>query len=481
MGRAKMASELTPDLCVIGAGSAGLTLAAGAARFGVSIVLIERAEMGGECLNSGCVPSKALLAAAKAAHAVRSSGRFGVESSEPLIDYGRVRDHVRGVIATLAPIDSAERFEGLGVRVLKAEARFVGPRQLEAGGQAIRARRIVIATGSRPAVPEIPGLDTVPFMTNETVFHNEVLPEHLVVIGGGPIGIEMGQAYRRLGSRVTILEASRALPKDDPELAGLLLGRLDAEGIDLRQGAKVQGVTKTGPDRVRVRLEHGGKTDDLEASHLLVATGRRPNVESLDLAVAGVKHTGKGIVVDERLRTSAGGVYAIGDVVEGPRFTHVADYHAKIVLRNVLFRLPAKVGYRSLPWVTYTDPELAQAGMTEDQAKARYGDDVRVVRVGFDHNDRAQTERETGGLAKIIARRNGRVLGASILGAHAGELIHLWVLAIERGIKLKHVAGMLAPYPTLGQINTRAAGEFYGPKLFNRWSRGLVRALSWVP
>lgn len=476
-----MAEELRADICIIGAGSAGLSVAAGAARLGASTVLVEQGAMGGECLNTGCVPSKALLAAAKAAHAVRSAGAFGIEAPDPAVDFGRVRQHIQGVIAAIAPHDSAERFEGLGARVIRARAHFVGSRAIAAGDVIVRARRMVIATGSRPAVPSIPGLDAVPFLTNETVFANEILPEHLLIIGGGPIGIEMAQAHRRLGSRVTVLEGGRALSKDDPELAGQMLERLAGEGIEIRQGVEIKSAEAVTSGRIRLRLAGAGEDTEIEGSHLLVAAGRRPNVEGLDLATAGVRSTDKGIVVDERMRTSAKGVYAIGDVTGAPQFTHVAGYQAGIVIRNALFRWPAKVDYRSLPWVTYTDPELAQAGLTEAAARQKHGDDVRVVRAEFADNDRARTEREVTGLVKIIARRNGRVLGASILGAHAGELIHLWVLVIGQGLKLKQVAGMIAPYPTLGEVGRRAAGEFYAPVLFGAWSKRLVQALAWGP
>lgn len=476
-----MADHLEADICVIGAGSAGLSVAAGAARFGASTVLIERDRMGGECLNTGCIPSKSLLAAANAAQSIRFSGRFGIDGSEPRVDYARVRRHVEAAIGEIAPADSVERFEGLGVTVIRAEACFLGPREIEAGGRRIRARRVVVAAGSSPAIPPIPGLEAAPYLTNETVFRHEVLPEHLVVIGGGPIGIELAQAYRRLGSRVTVLEERRALSHDDPELASLLVRRLEGEGVEIREGVEIKRVDASAGTRIRVVARHAGQMAEIEGSHLLVAAGRRPNVGALGLPKAGIAWTDNGIVVDGRLRTTARGVYAIGDVSAGPRFTHVADYQAKIVIRNALLRLPAKVNYRSLPWVTFTDPELAQAGLTEEQARREHGRDVEVVRADFSHNDRARTERSTFGRAKIVARRNGRVLGASILGPHAGELIHLWVLAIEQGLKLRHVAGMLAPYPTFGQISTRAAGEFYAPKLFNAWSRGVVRALGWLP
>jgi pyruvate/2-oxoglutarate dehydrogenase complex dihydrolipoamide dehydrogenase (E3) component len=467
------------DLCVIGAGTGGLTMAAVAAQLGVRTVLIEQGAMGGECLNTGCVPSKALLAAAKAAQGVRSAGRFGVTAAEPQIDFAAVHAHVRGVIAAIAPHDSAERFEGLGVEVIHAEARFVGPRELIAGNRLIRARRIVIATGSQPAVPPIPGIEDVPYLTNETIFERDTLPKHLLIVGAGAVGIELAQAYRRLGSRVSVIEAQTPLPRDDPELTGLLLQRLAEEGIAIRPRAAIE---KAEPDGAGVALTiaQEGARSRLAGSHLLVAAGRRPRIAGLDLERAGIRHGSDGILVDRRMRTSARGVYAVGDVTGGPRFTHVAAYEAGIVIRNALFHLPARVDYSGLPAVTYTDPELAQIGLTEAAARKQYGAHVAVIRFPFAENDRAQAERETGGVLKLVARRNGHILGTSILAPHAGELANLWVLAIEQRLKLKDIAGMLMPYPTWGEAGKSAASEFYKPRLFSPLVRGAVRALSWL-
>ncbi|HEX2151328.1 MAG TPA: FAD-dependent oxidoreductase [Stellaceae bacterium] len=470
------------DMCVIGAGAAGLTTAAIAGQLGARTVLIERAEMGGECLNTGCVPSKALLAAARAAHAVRTARRFGVNGAapDPDVDFAAVRRHVRGVVDAIAPHDSVERFEGLGVDVVSAEARFVGPSEIAAGNHTIRARRIVIATGSEPAIPPIPGIGSVPYFTNETIFDNDRLPDHLVIIGAGAVGIELAQAHRRLGAAVTIVEVARAMPRDDPELAGMLLRGLADEGIDIREQADIKSAepTRTG---VALNVETNGQRIRIEGSHLLIAAGRKPRTDRLDLERAGIKYDKRGITVDRRLRTTARGVFAIGDVIDAPHLTHVAGYHAGIVIRNALFRLPAKVDYAALPWVTYTDPELAQVGSTEAEARRRYGEGVRVIRLPLAENDRAQAERHTAGIVKIVAHRNGQVLGASILAPHAGELAHVWVLAIEQRLKLRHIASMLAPYPTWGEANKMAAAEFYKPRLFGVWTRRAVRTLSWLP
>jgi pyruvate/2-oxoglutarate dehydrogenase complex dihydrolipoamide dehydrogenase (E3) component len=470
-----MGATLTPDICVVGAGSAGLSVAAGAAQLGAETVLIEADRMGGDCLNYGCVPSKALLAAAHAADASRRAVRFGIRTGEPVIDFRAVHDHVHGVIAAVAPHDSEERFTGLGVRVVRARARFTGPRELVAGEVRIRARRFVIATGSRPLVPPVPGIDRVPYLTNETVFDLTERPPHLLVLGGGPIGCELAQAFRRLGSAVSIVEMAMLLPKDDPELVDVVRRRLRDDGIALHERSKAIGVEPAAGGMV-LSIETDGAPARVTGSHLLVAAGRRASFADLDLAAAGVSHTPGAIAVDARLRTTNRRIYAVGDAVGGLQFTHLAGYHAGIVIRNALFRWPARVDLRALPWVTYTEPELAQVGLTESAARAA-GHDVQVLRSPFAQNDRAQTERATDGLVKAIVTRRGRILGAAIAGPHAGELIHPWVLAVANNLRIGALATMIAPYPTLGEAGKRAAGNFYAPKLFNNRTRALVRFL----
>jgi pyruvate/2-oxoglutarate dehydrogenase complex dihydrolipoamide dehydrogenase (E3) component len=469
-----MNEPIKADLCVVGAGSAGLSVAAGAAQMGATVVLVERGRMGGDCLNVGCVPSKSLIAAAGAAQAVRTAGGFGVGAAEPEVDFAAVRRHVQGVIAGIAPHDSVERYEGLGVTVLREHARFTGPDEVGAGGRRVRARRFVVATGSRPAVPPVPGLAGVPHLTNETVFDLAELPRHLLVLGGGPIGCELAQAFRRLGSSVTVADLGPILPKDDPELTAVVRARLLAEGVRLRERVKV-AAAETGPALV-AEGEDGGR-ERLDGSHLLVAAGREPVVEDLGLEAAGVAFDRKGIKVDARLRTTNARVFAIGDVAGGLQFTHVAGYQAGIVIRNALFRLPSRASARALPWATYTDPELAAVGLSEATAKAQ-GVAHEVARWPFTDNDRARAERATEGLAKVVAGRGGRVLGAAIVGAHAGELILPWVLAVERRLKLTALAGVVAPYPTLGEAGKRAAGAYYAPRLFSGRTRWLVRQLA---
>ena len=403
-----MKADKNIDLCVIGAGSAGLSVATGAAQLGARVALIERARMGGECLNTGCVPSKSLLAAAKAAQAVRDAKYFGIDAT-PAIEFKRVHAHIRSVIEAIAPDDSAEKFERMGVEVICGKARFADRRTVMVHDRAIRAHRIVIATGSEPAIPSFAGLDKVPYWTTDDIFENNALPQHLIIVGGGPVGVEIGQAYRRLGARVTIIDRNRAMPKDDPELARSLLQRLAGEGVVLREGVGINEVSLEG-DLIKLSCEEAGQSTEISGSHLLLASGRKPRTEGLGLRAAGIEHNEKGIVVDQHLKTTAHGVYAAGDVVDGPHFTHVCSYHAGIVIKNALFRVPARLNYRSLPWVTYTDPELTQVGMTEEQARARHGDRVRVIRVPYSENDRARTERQSEGLLKLVADRRGEFL-----------------------------------------------------------------------
>ena len=470
--------RLDTDLLVIGAGSGGLSVAAGAAQMGARVVLLEGGEMGGDCLNYGCVPSKALLAAGKAAHAQADGAAFGVAPVTPRVDHGATRAHVAGVIARIAPHDSVERFEGLGVRVIRAYGRFISAREVQAGDQVIRARRIVVATGSSPLVPPIPGLDGVPFETNETIFELGERPEHLLIIGGGPIGMEMAQAHRRLGSRVTVIEAARALGQDDPELAAVVLERLTAEGIEIVEGAAAAEIGgKAGA--ITVTTDDGRR---FEGTHLLMAVGRRPNVARLDLEAAGIETTRAGIKVDARLRSTNRRVYAIGDVAGGMQFTHVAGYQASVVIRSALFALPAKQSTAHLPWATYTDPELAQVGLSEAAAREKYGARLEVLRLDFAGNDRAVAERRDIGLIKVMVVK-ARPVGVSIVGPQAGELIALWSLAIVNRLKMGQIAAMVAPYPTLSEINKRVAGVYFSPRLFDnalvRTVVGLVQR--WLP
>ena len=468
--------KITADICIIGAGSGGLSIAAGAAQMGARVVLVEGDKMGGDCLNAGCVPSKALLAAGKAAHAMRSGATFGIAPVDPMIDFGAVKDHVARAIAAIEPMDSQERFEGFGVRVIRAWGSFTSPRELAAGDVTIRARRFVVATGSRPFVPPIPGIETVPYLTNETIFAQRTRPDHLLILGGGPIGMEMAQAHRRLGCRVTVIEGAKPLGRDDPDCAAVVLAALAAEGVTIKSGHAVARlrVTQTGVEAV---LDDG---ETLTGTHLLVAAGRAVALDRLNLAAARVEFTRKGVTVGPNLRSTNRRIFAVGDAAGGLQFTHVAGAHAGIVIRQALFGLPAKFATNAIPWVTYTDPELAQVGLTEAEARARHGAALTVIRQDFHHNDRATAEAKAHGLLKLMVVQ-GRPVGASIVGPQAGELIGLWALAISANLKISTVAGMIAPYPTLGEISKRAAGAYFSPTLFdNPRLKQVVRLVQWL-
>jgi pyruvate/2-oxoglutarate dehydrogenase complex dihydrolipoamide dehydrogenase (E3) component len=463
-GRAAKTSSLPSletrvDLCVVGAGAGGLAVAAAAAQLGVSVALIEKHKMGGDCLNYGCVPSKALLAAARRAHLMRTVAPFGILPVDPAIDPAAVCDHVHGAIAAITPNDSVERFTGLGVKVIRANGHFITRDTLLAGDQRIKARRFVIATGSSPLIPPIPGLDKVHHFTNETIFQNREKLGHLIVIGGGPVGLELAQAHLRLGSRVTVIEVERALGNADPELAELVLERLQAEGLQILQGASVEGVSG-GTRLIDVHVAKGGTTTMVQGTHLLIAAGRKPNVSGLNLEAAAVRYDERGIKVNKGLTTSNGRVLAIGDVVGGPQFTHLANYHAGIVIRRALFRLPATVDDGIVPWVAFTDPELAYVGLREEAARRKSGR-IRIYRWPYCENDRAHAEHATAGMVKVVTDASGRVKGAGIVGEQAGELIQMWSLAISQGLDIKAMSQWISPYPTLSEINKRAAFGYY--------------------
>ncbi|MGR3814218.1 MAG: dihydrolipoyl dehydrogenase family protein [Cognatishimia activa] len=470
--------HIKTDLLVIGAGSGGLSVAAGAVQMGADVTLLEGHKMGGDCLNFGCVPSKALIASGKAAWGQAHASKYGVADVVPQVDYAAAKDHVADVIAEIEPNDSVERFESLGVRVIQEYGEFVSDREVKAGDTLIKARRVVISTGSSPFVPPIPGLDSVPYQTNETLFELREQPKHLLVIGGGPIGMEMAQAHRRLGSEVTVIEGMKALGKDDPELAAIVLENLREEGIQIEEGALVSEVRgKEGAIEVEVQ---DGRV--FKGTHLLMAAGRKPNIDKLNLEAAGIETARTGIKVDAGMRTTNRRVYAIGDVAGGLQFTHVAGYHAGLIIRSALFGLPAKERIDHIPWATYTEPEMAQVGMTEAQAREEHGDALEVARFHYTHNDRAIAERKTKGLIKVMVVK-GRPIGASIAGYQAGELINLWALVIANKLKMSAVANMVAPYPTVGELNKRAAGAYFSPRLFeNPKVKSVVRFVQrWLP
>jgi pyruvate/2-oxoglutarate dehydrogenase complex dihydrolipoamide dehydrogenase (E3) component len=474
-----MAEQLTPDLCVIGGGAAGLSVAAAAATFGVPVVLIEKGRMGGECLNTGCVPSKAMIAAANRAQTFRTSGPFGVKPENLAIEFANVNDHIHRVITAIEPNDSKERFTGLGVRVIEGEASFRDSRTVVVGsalgpGYEIRARRFVIATGSRPVVPSISGIEQVPYLTNENAFEIRERPKHLIVLGGGPVGLELAQAFRRLGSEVTVLDVALPLAKEDPECAAIVFDAFAREGITIRSGIKIERMR-----RLRQRIEvvlAGDSGETIQGTDLLVAVGRRPNIDSLNLQAARVKHEQHGIVVDNRFRTSNRHVYAIGDVTGLPAFTHLANHQAGLLIRHLLFRLPIKMNLDEIPRVTFTDPEFAHVGLTDAQARERHGG-IRVLRWPYHANDRAQTERQTRGHIKIVTNTKGLILGATIVGAAASEQITAWTLAVSQGLNIRAFAEVVMPYPTYMEIGKRAAITFFTPRLTTNWVRRILNLL----
>jgi len=460
------------DLIVIGGGAGGLVVASVASQLGLGVTLIEReTKLGGDCLHHGCVPSKTLIHAAKVAALMRRGADFGLPAVEPAVDLGKVTDHVQAVIGHIQQHDDPERFRGYGCEVLLGEgAEFVSPHAVRVGERVIQGRRFVIATGSRPAVPPIPGLEAAGYLTNLDLFSLRQLPRSLMVLGGGPIGLEMGQAFARLGSRVTIVERlPHLLPQEDPELADALGSCLAAEGIDIRVATSAERVSRAGDRRM---IECGGGLT-LEAEAILVAAGRRPNTDGLGLEAAGVAFDAKGIHADRRLRTSQKHIYAAGDVCGPYPFTHMAEYQAGIVISNAVFRFPRKTDYRVVPWVTFTDPELARVGLTEPQARA-LGIEPTVLRFAFKDVDRALTEVESCGFIKLIAHR-GKILGASLLGPHAGELIPEIVLAMKTGASLGDISATIHAYPTLAQVHRRAVNTAFAPKLFSPGARRLVR------
>lgn len=464
------------DFCVIGAGSGGLSFAAGAVQMGASVVLLEADKMGGDCLNYGCVPSKAIIAASKIGYKAKKSDEFGWFIDIAKLDYKKVHNHIHDVIKEIAPHDSVERFEKLGVTVIKEAGRFTSPKRVETKSHIVKAKRYIIATGSKAFIPPIKGLDSAPYLTNETIFELKTLPKHLVIIGGGPIGIEMAQAYRRLGSEVTILEAFTALPKDDQELTSRLKDILVKERISINERVNIVSVEKY---RTGVKITYKNINEVkhvITASHLLVSAGRRPNVKSLGLDSAKIGYTDRGINVNKKLKTTNHRVFAIGDITGGYQFTHVAGYHAGLAIRNGIFGLGLQVSTKAIPWVTYTDPELAHVGYTEKDLQDR-NIKYQMHKLDFTENDRAIAEKRTEGMIKLLVSPRGYILGCSILGLNAGEMIYPWVIAIQNDLKLSAITNSIAPYPTLNDISKRVAGNYYKDKIFSPLMKSIVRFL----
>ncbi|HAZ7572618.1 FAD-dependent oxidoreductase [Legionella sp. PATHC032] len=463
------------DLAIIGGGAGGLSLASGCSQLGLKVVLVESGKMGGDCLNYGCIPSKSLLAAAKTFYYAKHATHFGVHTEAIKVDFQQVMQHVHQVIDNISEHDSVQRFESLGVQVIKQFGRFLNSNTIQAGDSIIKAKRFVIATGSSPFIPPIPGLDTIPYFTNETIFDLKEQPKHLIVIGGGPIGCELSQAFAMLGSKVTLLEGLNLLPKDDPDCVTVLRTQMKSMNILIYEQIKITQICSHPDTGISVCFEFQNTQFTITASHLLIATGRRANVNLLDLEKAGVKFTSKGVEVNKYLQTSNKKIYALGDVTGLYQFTHMASYQAGIALRNIVFKLPAKMDYKAIPWVTYTDPELAHVGLRASDALKH--PDIQIIEWPFVDNDRAQTEHTLNGKIKIITDKKARILGVTIVGPHAGELILPWIMAIREKKTLRSFTDAIIPYPTLSEISKRVAGNFYAPKLFSNKTRTLVRWL----
>jgi pyruvate/2-oxoglutarate dehydrogenase complex dihydrolipoamide dehydrogenase (E3) component len=473
------------DLVVIGGGSAGLVAASAGAQLRAKVALVEKEpQLGGDCLHYGCVPSKSLIHASRVAYEVKQAARYGIDVTLHNIHLQKVLGHVHQVIDTIQVHDSTERFETLGVDVIYGTGQFCDRHTFEVNGRLLRARTFLIATGSRPQVPDIPGLAAAGYLTNMSVFQLSGRPASLAVIGAGPIGCELGQAWSRLGCQVTMLSSrTHILPKEEPEAAAVVQAQLIAEGITILPETRA----------VEVQVENGKKVittnrrDRIVVDEILMATGRIPNVDSLNLAAAGVEVGKQGVWVNAKLQTTNPKIYAAGDVIGGYQFTHVAGYEAAIALQNALFFPTKKTDYRVIPWATFTDPELARVGLTEAEARDRYGQDLRILRHDFDHVDRALAEGSGVGFAKIITRNDGEILGAHLVGPAAGELIHEVILAMTYRLKVSALKSTIHVYPTLAEINCKTALQLtkqtYGEntrlqgilKVFFQWRRSLGR------
>jgi pyruvate/2-oxoglutarate dehydrogenase complex dihydrolipoamide dehydrogenase (E3) component len=441
------------DVVIIGGGSGGLVVASAAAQLNAKVALVEKDRLGGDCLWFGCVPSKSLLHASRVANEVKTSSRFGIYSTPPDIQFSEAIGHVQKAISKIQPNDSPERFESLGVEVIFGQGEFKDENTFTVNGRDLQARAFVVSTGSRPKVPPIEGIEEAGFLTNEQVFSLRERPESLAVIGAGPIGCELGQAFHRLGSKVSMISSrDHILPKEDPEAALVVEQQLEADGINLVRGKRAQ----------KVEVIDGKKhlwvgDEKVVVDEILVSSGRVPNVDSLNLEAAGVNYNNKGVAVNQKLQTSNKRIYACGDVIGGYQFTHVAGYEAGVVIQNALFFPSAKADYRVIPWATFTEPELDHVGLTEEQAKERYGNEFEVLKQDFADVDRAQAEGATEGFAKILTTPKGQILGAHIVGPSAGEIIHEIILAMKNQLPVSALTGMIHIYPTLSEVNSKAA------------------------
>ncbi|MBI2166947.1 MAG: dihydrolipoyl dehydrogenase [Candidatus Omnitrophica bacterium] len=469
------------DLVIVGGGVAGLVTASGSAQFGAKVALVEKESLGGDCLHWGCVPTKTLVHSAKVASLVRRSEEFGIETSGAQVNFEKVTSRMRSVQERIGRNDDPERFRKMGVEVIFGEGHFLDPRTFEVNGRQLRAKKFLIATGSRPVVIPIPGLKESGVLTNITALKLDYLPRSMAILGAGPIGLEFAQVFARLGTKVTVIEKmGQILPREDKEAADVLEVILKEEGIEIVTCMEVKEVKREagGKRLLAAQCEIHGNLN-LEVDEVMIAIGRAPNVEGLNLNIAGVEFDKKGIKVDSTLRTTQKHIFAAGDVTGLYAFTHVAEYQAGIVVSNALFPLMnRKADYRVVPWVTYTDPELGRVGLTEEEAKKQFGEkNIQVFRFKFDEVDRAVIEGEGHGLIKLVTDKKNQILGAHLLGPNAGELLHEFVLAMKARLPITQISQTIHVYPTLSQAVKRASDQYYRQKLFTGWFPKIARRL----
>ena len=458
------------DIGIIGGGAGGLTVAAGAAQLGARTILIEKEkELGGDCLHFGCVPSKTLIKSAHVYHLMKNAKKFGLpQVSPPPVNFRNISARIKSVISTIQQHDSEERFCSLGARVEFGQPYFTDAHAVRLNGNTHTAKNWIIASGSSADIPPIKGLDKTPFITNREIFYLDQLPKSMIVMGAGPVGIEMAQAFNRFGTAVTVVgRAPQILPKDDPDLTDEVMDILSAEGVKFYTSHSIEAVSDLGHQRQVTLKGKTGNTLSLKAQMLLVALGRAANVEGLGLDTIGIEHDRRGIKVDQRMRTNHKHIYAVGDVNGGFQFTHAAGYEGGIVISNAIFRLPRKADYTYMPWCTYTDPPLGNIGMTEKMARAA-GVNYTVWTEEFKDNDRSQAEGEKTGKIKMILNEKEKPIGVQILGSHAGDLLAEWVAVLNGKVKLATLAAAVHPYPTISEINKRVAGNFFSPKIFSK-------------
>lgn len=461
---------LVGDICIIGAGSGGLSVAAAASQMGAKVILCEGDKMGGDCLNYGCVPSKALIEASRTFKSIHHGKHFGIKTKHIEVDFSDIHQHILNVIQTIEKHDSVERFEGLGVKVIQHPAHFIDNHTIQAGHYQIHAKHTVIATGSHAMIPDIPGLTELDYLTNENIFSLDKKPNRLAIIGGGPIGCEIANAYALLGTEVLLLEATpQILAPADKEARAVIKSALINAGVTIFEDIKITHISNIEND-----YQIQTNKDTFQASHLLIATGRTPNIQSLKLENTSIKYNKKGIEVDKRMRTSQKRIFAIGDIASPYQFTHAAGYQASIVIQNILFKLPSKVSYDAFPWVIYTTPELAHTGMSLTMAATK---NASLLKYPYCDNDRAIAGKHTEGFIKVAVGKKGVILGVTIVGEHAGELISPWSIAIKAKLNIKQMASFIAPYPSLTDISKRVAGSYFTPLLFSKKTKRIVKFL----